>query len=59
MNDIAPEPRSLRSVDLSDLDEADEAIFGGKACGLARLIGAGARVPEGFAVEATPRPPEQ
>lgn len=49
----------LRIVKLSRLDPDAEAIFGGKACGLARLIAAGAQVPEGFAVEATTAPPNR
>jgi pyruvate,water dikinase len=43
----------LRIVDLCDPAAGDAACFGGKAAGLARLGRAGARVPEGFAVEAT------
>jgi pyruvate,water dikinase len=45
---------TLRIVELNEA--ADAACFGGKAHGLARLIGAGARVPEGFAVEACASP---
>ncbi|MCP4657290.1 MAG: hypothetical protein GY856_17915 [bacterium] len=48
----------LRIVELPLLDPDAEATFGGKACGLARLIGAGAKVPVGFAVEATTAPPD-
>lgn len=47
---------SLRS--LWEITRAEAPAFGGKALGLVRLIAAGARVPEGFAVEATVRPPE-
>ena len=36
-------------ADLSELSAADEPVFGGKASGLAQLVGAGARVPPGFA----------
>lgn len=43
---------------LAALHGREEPFFGGKACGLARLIGAGARVPDGFAVAATLDPPE-
>jgi pyruvate,water dikinase len=43
--------------DLERIEPHETAIFGGKACGLARLIAAGARVPPGFAVAATPLPP--
>lgn len=45
---------SLRSiVPLGELRAQDESVFGGKACGLTRLIAAGARVPGGFAVAAS------
>jgi pyruvate,water dikinase len=44
---------SPRIVDLADVDPSEPAAFGGKACGLAGLLRFGARVPEGFAVEAT------
>jgi phosphohistidine swiveling domain-containing protein len=40
-------------IDLPLLSPAAAAVFGGKACGLARLFTAGANVPSGFAVEAT------
>jgi pyruvate,water dikinase len=50
---------ALRMMNLDDLKSGAEVIFGGKACGLARLIAAGARVPAGFAVEATTTPPAQ
>ncbi|MCP5057976.1 MAG: hypothetical protein GY937_14820 [bacterium] len=43
----------MRILDLASVDAAAEADFGGKAEGLARLVAAGARVPAGFAVEAT------
>lgn len=49
----------MRIVDLRDLDPSGEAVFGGKACGLARLIETGARVPTGFAIEATVSPPDE
>lgn len=46
--------RALLSIaPLTGLDDGSERLFGGKARGLARLIAAGARVPDGFAVEAT------
>ncbi|MBI2837835.1 MAG: hypothetical protein HYX75_05950 [Acidobacteria bacterium] len=38
---------------LEELSVQGESAFGGKACGLARLIAAGASVPAGFAVRAT------
>lgn len=41
------------------LDPIAEAVFGGKACGLARLIAAGARVPPGFAVPVTTSAPHE
>lgn len=50
---------AMRIADLRDVDPSSEAIFGGKACGLARLIAAGARVPAGFAIEATVLPPAE
>jgi pyruvate,water dikinase len=43
-------PQLIR--DLRDVAPADDRVFGGKACGLARLLQAGARVPAGFAVAA-------
>ena len=47
------------SLLIADLAAAvDARVFGGKAHGLARLIAAGARVPPGFAVEATTLPLE-
>ncbi len=48
----------MRIVELPRLDPDAEAVFGGKACGLARLIAAQAKVPAGFAVEATTMPPD-
>lgn len=44
---------------LSQVDPADPARFGGKACGLARLMRAGARVPDGFALPVSARPPDR
>jgi len=49
----------LQMVELSAVDPHASAIFGGKACGVARLLAKGARVPSGFAVQATSRPPKQ
>jgi len=46
-------------TNLKDMAPDEEARFGGKACGLARLITAGERVPLGFAVEATTVSPDQ
>ncbi|MEW6366782.1 MAG: PEP/pyruvate-binding domain-containing protein [Acidobacteriota bacterium] len=54
MTDRAP----LRMVPLAELDSGLQSLFGGKACGLAKLIEAGAKVPEGFAVETTSIGPE-
>ena len=48
-----PAVRQLREV-----DPASEALFGGKAAGLARLLARGARVPEGFAVAAGRQAPD-
>ncbi len=48
----------LRISMLHDLKPGSETLFGGKAEGLARLISAGADVPEGFAVEASRSAPE-
>lgn len=47
----------MRVRDLTSLDPALETLFGGKAAGLARLVAAGARVPTGFAIEATDAAP--
>jgi len=44
---------SLRFCALANLDPAAAEEFGGKACGLARLMAASARVPDGFAVSAS------
>ncbi len=49
----------LRIVDLQSVEPDAEAVFGGKACGLARLIASGANVPAGFAVAASASPPPQ
>ena len=54
-NQVAP----LEIVNLDSLKPEMTAIFGGKACGLARLISLGARVPGGFAVSAAKIPTEQ
>jgi pyruvate,water dikinase len=43
----------LAMADLRSPEANEVARFGGKAAGLARLVAGGARVPEGFAVEAT------
>ena len=43
---------------LHDAGFAGEAVVGGKAHGLARLVQAGARVPPGFAIVADSGPPE-
>ncbi len=50
---------SLEILDLDRLKPEMTTIFGGKACGLARLISLGARVPGGFAVSATRIPTER
>ena len=52
----------LASPEIANLDSLTPQmaeIFGGKACGAARLIFLGARVPGGFAVSATETPSEQ
>ncbi|MCP5067199.1 MAG: hypothetical protein GY946_11590 [bacterium] len=49
----------MRILDLASVDPAKEIGFGGKAAGLARLIAAGARVPAGFAIEATVANPDE
>lgn len=46
-----------RLAALNGLEPGAAGPFGGKAAGLARLLAAGARVPDGFAVEATTRAP--
>jgi pyruvate,water dikinase len=46
----------MRLLDLEQVDPEEREVFGGKACGLAALLRAGARVPPGFAVSATLRP---
>lgn len=43
----------LAIADLGSPEASEAARFGGKAAGLARLLASGARVPEGFALEAT------
>jgi rifampicin phosphotransferase len=42
---------------LGEISPAETPMYGGKAAGLARLLAASARVPDGFAVEATLQPP--
>ncbi len=49
----------LEIVNLDSLTPEMTTIFGGKACGLARLISLGVRVPGGFAVSAGRIPTEQ
>jgi len=49
----------LRIIELPLLDPEAESTFGGKACGLARLIAVRAKVPAGFAVEATTASPDR
>ena len=49
----------LEILNLDCLTPEMTTIFGGKACGLARLISLGARVPAGFAVSAANIPTEQ
>ena len=49
----------LRKTDLTGLPTDAHATFGGKACGLTRLISAGAKVPAGFAIEATTLLPDE
>ena len=52
--------RALPQIfDLVDLAPEMMSVFGGKSCGLARLISHGARVPNGFAVSAVKIPVEQ
>jgi pyruvate,water dikinase len=43
----------VRFFDLAEIEPSLEPTVGGKAVGLARLLASGARVPDGFAVEAT------
>jgi phosphohistidine swiveling domain-containing protein len=49
---------ALHMMDLREIESGSEAMFGGKACGLAGLIAAGANVPAGFAVAATNAAPD-
>ena len=49
----------MQILDLEELEPDRSDVFGGKACGLARLIQAGARVPRGFAVSATSSAPRE
>jgi phosphohistidine swiveling domain-containing protein len=49
----------IEMLDLESLPPEMTDRFGGKACGLARLISFGVRVPAGFAVSAGTIPPEQ
>lgn len=44
-------------ADLGELDAQAARRFGGKACGLARLLGCGANVPPGFALAVGAPPP--
>ncbi|MFN7987011.1 MAG: PEP/pyruvate-binding domain-containing protein [Thermoanaerobaculia bacterium] len=48
---------SVRIAGLGELGPGTSSRFGGKAEGLRRLLAAGARVPDGFAVEATREEP--
>lgn len=48
---------TIELCELEQLDAGRTRDFGGKACGLARLIGTGVDVPSGFAVSATCEPP--
>ena len=50
---------SLEIVNLDSLTPEISTIFGGKTCGLTRLISVGERVPGGFAVSAARIPTEQ
>ena len=50
---------SLEIVNLDNLTPEISTIFGGKTCGLTRLISVGERVPGGFAVSAARIPTEQ
>jgi len=56
--DINPQA-PLQILNLDCLKPEMTAIFGGKACGLARLISLSERVPGGFAVSAAKIPTEQ
>jgi pyruvate,water dikinase len=47
----------LVMADLGELDAEAAARFGGKACGLARLLACGANVPPGFALAVGAPPP--
>src|SRR4051812_46266022 len=58
MDEMAEHRRPLGFVYLAGVTPSDERIFGGKACGLARLIEARARVPKGFATAATVAGPD-
>jgi pyruvate,water dikinase len=49
---------SLGILGLDELSPATDGRFGGKASGLAALVAAAARVPDGFAVEITGREPD-
>ncbi len=50
---------TLEMIKLEELEDNAEALFGGKAYGISRLIKAGARTPAGFAAEVTARTPDQ
>jgi phosphohistidine swiveling domain-containing protein len=54
-----PQQAPLEILDLESLPSEMTDIFGGKACGLARLISLNARVPKGFAVSAATIPTKQ
>jgi phosphohistidine swiveling domain-containing protein len=49
----------LLIADLHEIPPGGAMAFGGKAAGLVRLLSAGAKVPDGFALEATALPPDR
>lgn len=59
MSGSESERRGPSVANLREVPPGEAAAYGGKASGLVRLLQAGARVPEGFAVEAAVRRPEE
>ena len=59
MSGSESERRGPSVANLREVPPGEAAAYGGKASGLVRLLQAGARVPEGFAVQAAVRRPEE
>jgi len=59
MADEKSADQDLRMTDLREIAPGGAGPYGGKAVGLVRLLSAGAKIPEGFAVEATALAPDR